>query len=162
MRKTGLCIGTVALLLWHAQAGPVQAQAAPAAPATERFDGKWQTTVTCEPARGALGFSYRFDSMVKAGHLRGLRGTEGQPSSLLVEGDIDADGNAALYAQGKTGSKEFVPGRDTQPGTRRERARGLRGECAALNLRSGELASAGEMICDEAVYERDELLAGFG
>ena len=114
MRKTGLCIATAALFLWHGQAGPVQAQAAGT---TERFDGKWQTTVTCEPARGALGFSYRFDSVVKAGHLRGLRGTEGQPSSLLVEGDIDADGAATLYAQGKTGSKEFVPGRDTQPGT---------------------------------------------
>jgi len=27
---------------------------------TVRFDGKWQTTVSCEPSRGALGFSYRF------------------------------------------------------------------------------------------------------
>ena len=29
---------------------------------TRRFDGKWQTTVSCDPSRGALGFSYRFVS----------------------------------------------------------------------------------------------------
>ena len=85
--------------------------------AGENFDGEWQTTVSCEASRDALGYSFRFISEVKDGKLRGLRGTEGQPSSLLIEGKIDADGAAKLYATGRTGSKEYVPGRDTPRGT---------------------------------------------
>src|SRR5208283_3995461 len=79
----------------------------------QRFDGKWVTTVSCEPARGALGFSYQFDSTVTDGVIHGLHGTEGQPGSLQIDGTIPPDGNAALYAKGRTGSKEYVPGRDT-------------------------------------------------
>jgi len=85
--------------------------------AGDSFDGKWLTTVSCENARDALGYSFRFVSEVKDGKLRGLHGTEGQPSSLLIEGKIDADGSAKLYATGRTGSKEYVPGRDTPRGT---------------------------------------------
>jgi hypothetical protein len=81
------------------------------------YDGKWLTTVSCEAARGALGYSYRFVSEVKNGNFRGLHGTEGQPSSLLVEGKVGADGSGKLYATGRTGSKEYVPGRDTPRGT---------------------------------------------
>jgi hypothetical protein len=107
MRKTARLLAAMAALLLPAaslQGG-------------ERFDGKWQTTVSCEPSRGALGFSYRFVSEVKDGNLRGLHGTDGQPGYLLVEGVIGDDGSARLYATGKTNSKEFVPGRDTPPGT---------------------------------------------
>lgn len=85
--------------------------------AGERFDGKWRTTVSCAAARDALGYSFRFISEVKDGHLRGLHGTEGEPSSLLIEGTIDANGDGKLYATGRTGSKEYVPGRDTPRGT---------------------------------------------
>ncbi len=84
---------------------------------TVRFDGKWQTTVSCEPSRGALGFSYQFISEIKDGKFHGLRGKEGEPSSLLIDGTIHEDGTAELYAAGKTGSKEFVPGTDTPRGT---------------------------------------------
>jgi hypothetical protein len=83
----------------------------------ERFDGKWLTTLSCDSFRDALGFSYRFVSEVKGGSFRGLHGTEGEPGSLLIEGTIADDGVAKLYATGKTGSKEFVPGRDTPRGT---------------------------------------------
>jgi hypothetical protein len=85
--------------------------------AAERFDGKWLTTVSCDASRGALGYSFRFVSEVKDGNLRGLHGTEGQPSSLLIEGKIDDEGTGKLYATGRTGSKEYVPGRDTPRGT---------------------------------------------
>jgi hypothetical protein len=88
-----------------------------ASPAAESFDGKWLTTVSCEGARDALGYSFRFISEVKNGKFRGLHGTEGKPSSLLIEGTVDADGSGKLYATGRTGSKEYVPGRDTPRGT---------------------------------------------
>ncbi len=85
--------------------------------AGESFDGKWLTTVSCENFRDALGFSYRFVSEVKDGKFRGLHGTEGQPGFLLVEGKIGAEGTGKFYATGRTGSKEYVPGRDTPRGT---------------------------------------------
>jgi hypothetical protein len=85
--------------------------------AGEPFDGKWLTTVSCAAARDALGYSYRFVGEVKDGNFRGLHGTEGEPSSLLVEGKVGADGTGKLYATGRTGSKEYVPGRDTPRGT---------------------------------------------
>jgi hypothetical protein len=83
----------------------------------ERFNGKWQTTVSCEPSRGALGFSYRFTSEISDGKFQGLHGTQDRPGYLFVEGTIADDGSAKLYAKGMTNSKEFVPGRDTPPGT---------------------------------------------
>ncbi len=86
-------------------------------PSEEGFDGKWLTTVSCEGARDALGYSFRFVSEVKNGKFRGLHGTEGKPSSLLIEGTVGADGSGKLYATGRTGSKEYVPGRDTPRGT---------------------------------------------
>src|ERR1700733_13117499 len=88
-----------------------------ATPSEEGFDGKWLTTVSCEGARDALGYSFRFVSEVKNGKVRGLHGTEGKPSSLLIEGTVRADGSGELYATGRTGSKEYVPGRDTPRGT---------------------------------------------
>jgi hypothetical protein len=84
---------------------------------TQRFDGTWQTTVSCATARDALGYSFRFISTVKNGVLHGLHGTAGQPSSLQIDGAIEADGSGKLYARGYTGSKEYVPGRDTPRGT---------------------------------------------
>jgi hypothetical protein len=85
--------------------------------AQDSFDGKWRTTVSCEGARDALGYSFRFVSEVKNGKFRGLHGSEGKPSSLLIEGTVSADGTGKLYATGRTGSKEYVPGRDTPRGT---------------------------------------------
>ena len=82
-----------------------------------RFDGSWQTTVSCSAARDALGYSFRFDSVVQHGVLHGLHGIAGQPSSLQIDGTIEPDGTGKLYAKGFTNSKEFVPGRDTAKGT---------------------------------------------
>ncbi len=85
--------------------------------AGDRFDGQWLTTVSCSAARDALGYSFRFVSDIKNGKFRGLHGTEGEPSSLLIDGKVGDDGKGNLYATGRTGSKEYVPGRDTPRGT---------------------------------------------
>jgi hypothetical protein len=88
-----------------------------AAAYAQRFDGSWQTTISCPAARDALGYSFRFTSVVKDGILRGQHGTAGETPFLQIEGPIGADGTARLYATGRTGSKEMVPGRDTPRGT---------------------------------------------
>jgi hypothetical protein len=92
------------------------ANASPAQNASS-FDGKWQTTVSCANYRDALGFSYQFVATVTDGTYHGVHGTEGEPGSLVIDGTIAPDGKAALYAKGRTGSKEYVPGRDTPRGT---------------------------------------------
>lgn len=84
---------------------------------TQKFDGKWLTTVSCANYRDALGFSYQFVSTVKDGAFHGVHGTEGEPGSLVIDGNIPDDGKASLYAKGRTGSKEYVTGRDTPKGT---------------------------------------------
>jgi hypothetical protein len=89
----------------------------PLAAGVQSFDGSWQTTVSCDAARDALGYSYQFVSTVKGGVLHGEYGAIGQPSSLQLDGTVGPDGMAKLYAKGLTGSKEYVPGRDTPKGT---------------------------------------------
>lgn len=82
-----------------------------------RFDGNWFTTVSCAGIRDALGYNFRFTSSVSGGVLHGVYGSPGQPSSLQIDGTIGPDGRSRLLAQGRTGSKEYVPGRDTPRGT---------------------------------------------
>ncbi len=96
---------------------PLMLMIPPTSFAGESFDGEWLTTVSCDAARDALGYSYRFVSEVRNGNLKGLRGKENEPGSLLIEGTIADDGTGKLYATGRTGSKEFVPGRDTPRNT---------------------------------------------
>ena len=84
---------------------------------TNRFDGNWDTILSCANARDALGYSFRFVSTVKNGVLHGVHGSPGQPSSLEMDGTIGADGTGKLYAKGRTGSREYVPGRDAPRGT---------------------------------------------
>jgi hypothetical protein len=88
-----------------------------AAADAQGFDGSWLTTVSCENAGGALGYSYQFVSTIRNGALHGLYGTEGQPSSLKIDGTIGPDGTGRLYAIGYIGSKEYAPGRETPRGT---------------------------------------------
>ena len=85
--------------------------------ATSRFDGKWDTILTCEPFKDARGFSWEFTSEVKDGKLHGLYGTEHLPASIRIEGPIAEDGSAQLIATVWTGDKLYVPGNDTPKGT---------------------------------------------
>ena len=106
MRKFSVRVAIVTLLLF-----PVIADA------TSRFDGKWETVLTCEPFKDARGFSWEFTSEVKDGKLRGVYGTEHLPASIRIEGPIAEDGSAQLAATVWTGDKVYVPGQDTPKGT---------------------------------------------
>jgi hypothetical protein len=78
--------------------------------ASDRFDGKWDTTLNCTPFQDAQGFTWHFVSEVKEGRLVGHFGTEGQPASLRIEGQIADDGTGTLHATGKTGGPQYVTG----------------------------------------------------
>jgi len=87
------------------------------AAAPSRFDGNWATTVSCSSIRDALGYNFHFMSTVTNGVLHAVYGAPGQPVSLQIDGTIGPDGRSRLLAQGRTGSREYVPGRDTPRGT---------------------------------------------
>lgn len=75
-----------------------------------RFDGTWDTTVSCSNAAGALGYSFQFSSTVKDGVLHGERGDAGKPGWLKLQGNIQPDGTAKIYAKGLIGAQEFAVG----------------------------------------------------
>jgi len=75
-----------------------------------RFDGVWQTTLSCGNANGALGYSFRFPSVVKKGRLHGEKGTAGEAGWLKIDGTVGADGAADLYVEGLVGAAPFAVG----------------------------------------------------
>ena len=74
------------------------------------FDGAWDTSASCENAAGALGYSYRFDSIVKDDVLHGERGDRGKPGWFQLDGKIAPDGTARFYADGLVGASETAVG----------------------------------------------------
>jgi len=76
----------------------------------KRFDGDWDTTLSCPNSNGALGYSFKFSATVKNGVLHAQKGTKGEPGWLQIDGSIAADGNTNLYANGLVGAAEAAVG----------------------------------------------------
>jgi hypothetical protein len=74
------------------------------------FDGTWQSTISCSTAAGAQGYTLHFSSQVKDGIYHGEQGTQGEPSSLTMDGKIQLDGSADLYVRGLTGASSTTVG----------------------------------------------------
>ncbi|HUO32522.1 MAG TPA: hypothetical protein VMU80_25135 [Bryobacteraceae bacterium] len=76
----------------------------------QRFDGQWQTKLTC-PAKGSTeGYTWQFSSVIQNGNFRGERGNAGEPGYLLIEGKIAEDGKAKLSANGIVTSRKYARG----------------------------------------------------
>jgi hypothetical protein len=81
------------------------------AQASGPFDGSWTVTVSCPPdPGGARGYNLIFDAQVSNGTLRGLYGTEGRAPWLRLEGQVQPNGAAALFAHGQTGNPDVAIG----------------------------------------------------
>lgn len=78
--------------------------------AANRFDGNWDTTVTCDASGSTLAYSWHFTSTVAKNVLHGEKGTEGEPAYLAIDGKINQDGSAKLKATGVTGSSQYTHG----------------------------------------------------
>jgi hypothetical protein len=76
-----------------------------------RFDGTWDTILSCANASGALGYSDKFPATVKDGTLHAEKGIKGKPGWLTIDGTIKPDGSADFYADGLVGASEFAVGR---------------------------------------------------
>jgi hypothetical protein len=99
-RALGLTICLALVFLSRAQAANEAA----------RFDGVWNTTVSCSNTAGALGYSFQFLSTVKDGVLHGEKGAQGKPGWLQLDGNIRPDGTAKIYAKGLVGAQEYAVG----------------------------------------------------
>jgi hypothetical protein len=76
--------------------------------AVARFDGIWNTSVTCDAKGGTLGYAWHFASTVTDNMLHGERGTPGQQAFLAIDGKIANDGNAKLTATGITAGAQYT------------------------------------------------------
>jgi hypothetical protein len=72
--------------------------------AAKNFDGTWQTEWTCPNLGQYPGYTYRFTGQIKDGAYHGLKGVKGEPSSLDLNGKIDADGTAGFFGEIIVGS----------------------------------------------------------
>lgn len=75
-----------------------------------RFDGIWDTVLSCENAGSAMGYSFKFPSIVKDGVLHGEKGTKGKPGWLQLDGKILSDGTSNIYADGLVGAADAAVG----------------------------------------------------
>ncbi len=91
-------------------------RAGQAAESANRFDGEWDTILSCPNSNGALGYSFEFPSLIKGGVLHAEKGVKGQPGWLQLDGPISPDGGANLYASGLVGAAEMAVGH-RPPGT---------------------------------------------
>jgi class 3 adenylate cyclase len=78
-----------------------------ATPPVVRFDGAWIGTLNCPSVGNTLGFSYKFTTVIRAGHLEAQRGVPGQPASITYKGDVSADGKFSLHGSGLSGQQRF-------------------------------------------------------
>ena len=85
--------------------------------AGERFDGKWDTTLTCPDKGKTSGYTWKFVSTIKDGVLHGERGAAGQPGSFTLDGKVGDDGTAKLSGDGIVMSKEYARGVFTGKGS---------------------------------------------
>ena len=107
--------------------------------AAGKFDGAWNSTVTCDPKGSSLGYTWHFVSTVTGNVLHGERGAQGQPAYLAIDGKIGDDGKAKLTANG-SGRLDGIHARAVRSVGR---AVQLRGEVAILRHRGQRRAEHG-------------------
>jgi hypothetical protein len=88
----------------------VTVSAARADPPQARFDGVWDTVVSCPAAAGALPYSYSFSSFIKDSVLHGERGIKGAPGWLHLDGRVLPDGSVSIAARGLVGKEQAAIG----------------------------------------------------
>ncbi len=72
------------------------------------FDGTWSVLQVCDATEeGARGYTWRYDAVVKDGHLVGHYRNNGQSPSLTLEGQIQPDGAATLRAEGISAGSDY-------------------------------------------------------
>jgi hypothetical protein len=71
---------------------------------TKTFDGTWQTEWTCPNLGQFPGYTFQFNGQVRDGAYHGVKGIKGEPSSMVLDGKIDADGTGGFAGEIIVGS----------------------------------------------------------
>jgi TIR domain len=74
------------------------------AAASKNFDGAWQTEWTCPNLGQYPGYTFQFTGQVKDGAYHGVKGVKGEPSSMVLDGKIEPDGQAGFSGEIIVGS----------------------------------------------------------
>jgi hypothetical protein len=82
-------------------------------PLTRRFDGAWQAAISCPTTGKYKGYTRQIAAQVKDGNFHGQRDIEDKPNWLSVDGGIQLDGSAELFAQGVVGNRGAAGGLPT-------------------------------------------------
>ena len=109
--KSRIAVLLIALAL------PSAAHAQGSSPDPLRFDGRWNTTVTCKVSKDPAGATMKFVTEVKDGLLVGHSGADGAQGYLHINGRVTPAGVGQIYARGRTGKEEVIAGRDVPVGT---------------------------------------------
>lgn len=92
---------------------PSAARAEPP-PSTSAFDGAWWVALSCADVRTASsyakGYDFAFAATIREGRLDAQYGDPDAPSSLHLQGRVDASGALEIRAVGFTGSSEYTVG----------------------------------------------------
>lgn len=115
MRRTSKICGAGQAVMWLAVGfasflAVAAAVGSPADDAHGRFDGDWDTILSCPNSNGALGYSFKFLSTVKNGLLHGEKGHRDEAGWLQLDGKILDDGSADLYVDGLVGAAPYAVG----------------------------------------------------
>jgi len=78
--------------------------------AADRYDGNWQTKLTCPPKGETEDYTWQFPSVIQNSMFHGERGTAGEPGYLTIDGKINEDGSAKLSANGIVASRKYARG----------------------------------------------------
>jgi len=78
--------------------------------AADRYDGNWQTKLTCPPKGETEGYTSQFPSVIQNSMFHGERGTAGEPGYLTIDGKINEDGSAKFSANGIVASRKYARG----------------------------------------------------
>jgi len=73
---------------------------------SRRFDGLWNVDLVCPTEGVAGGYTFHFPAQISHGVIHGEYGTQGEPGSLMIEGQINGEGLGLLKAAGRTGRRE--------------------------------------------------------
>ena len=76
----------------------------------KKFDATWQTEWTCANLGSFPGYTYSFNGQVKDGVYHGTKGVKGEPSSMVLDGRIEADGTAGFAGEIIVGSSVVALG----------------------------------------------------
>jgi hypothetical protein len=69
-------------------AGALFAQTPAAIETSKRFDGEWNTILSCPNFAGALGYSSEFATLIKEGVLHREKGVKGEAGWLQLDGAV--------------------------------------------------------------------------